>query len=281
MTLTGFARDVQRRLTGALADEALAEPSVDDGALAALDGPIIRVEELNRYYDLGETRVHALRGVSLSIERGSFVAIMGASGSGKSTFMNILGCLDRPTSGRYLLDGIDVSTLNKETLAGIRNRKLGFVFQGFHLLARTTALENVQLPTLYTRLDKAERIARATAALATVGLAGRAEHFPSQLSGGQQQRVAIARALVNRPALLLADEPTGNLDSRTSVEIMQVLQDLNDRGLTVVMVTHEADIAQFAHRIIVFRDGRVQRDDRVAIRPLARDVLATLPVLED
>ncbi len=281
MTLTGFAREVQRKLAGALADEVPAEASVDNAALAASDGQIIRVEDLNRYYDLGETRVHALRGVSLSVERGSFVAIMGASGSGKSTFMNILGCLDRPTSGRYLLDGIDVSTLNKETLAGIRNRKLGFVFQGFHLLARTTALENVQLPTLYTRLDKAERTARATAALTTVGLAGRAEHFPSQLSGGQQQRVAIARALVNRPALLLADEPTGNLDSRTSVEIMQVLQDLNDRGLTVVMVTHEADIAQFAHRIIVFRDGRVQRDDRVAIRPLARDVLATLPALED
>ena len=231
---------MQRRLTGALADEALVEASVDDSPVAASDGPIIPVEELNRYYDLGETRVHALRGVSLTVERGSFVAIMGASGSGKSTFMNILGCLDRPTSGRYLLDGIDVSTLTKETLAGIRNRKLGFVFQGFHLLARTTALENVQLPTLYTRLDKAERTARATA-----------PHSRPWASRGEPRTLSLAalrwsaaasrccqRALVNRPALLLADEPTGNLDSRTSVEIMQVLQDLNDRGLTVVMVTH-------------------------------------------
>jgi putative ABC transport system ATP-binding protein len=272
-------------MTGAPAadkPEAVRAPSIDavDGQRAP-DGQVIRVEEVNRYYNLGETRVHALRGVTLGIERGSFVAIMGASGSGKSTLMNILGCLDRPTSGRYFLDGIDVSTLSKETLAGIRNRKLGFVFQGFHLLARTTALENVALPTLYTRLDKAERAARANVALATVGLAERAEHFPSQLSGGQQQRVAIARALVNRPALLLADEPTGNLDSRTSVEIMQVLQELNDKGLTVVMVTHEADIAQFANRIIVFRDGRVQKDDTVRDRPRARDVLATMPALED
>lgn len=246
-----------------------------------VDRCMIRVQELNRYYDLGETRVHALRGITLEIERGSFVAIMGASGSGKSTFMNILGCLDRPTTGRYFLDGIDVSTLDKPTLAGIRNRKLGFVFQGFHLLARTTALENVELPTLYTHVDKAERVARATAALATVGLADRAGHFPSQMSGGQQQRVAIARALVNRPSLLLADEPTGNLDSRTSVEIIQVLQDLNAQGLTVVMVTHEPDIAQFAHRVIVFRDGRVQRDQSVPHPPAARDVLVTMPKLED
>ncbi len=281
MPFTQLAREMRQRFTGVAAHDATGSSSDADGEHQALGGEMIRVEELNRYYDLGETRVHALRGVSLSVKRGSFVAIMGASGSGKSTFMNILGCLDRPTTGRYLLDGIDVSTLNKETLAGIRNRKLGFVFQGFHLLARTTALENVELPTLYTRLDKAERSARANAALATVGLAERAEHFPSQLSGGQQQRVAIARALVNRPALLLADEPTGNLDSRTSVEIMQVLQDLNDLGLTVVMVTHEADIAQFAHRIIVFRDGRVQRDEPVVDRPWARDVLATMPALED
>ncbi len=281
MPFTQLARDMRQRFTGAPAHDATDASSGADGEQRALGGEIIRVEDLNRYYDLGETRVHALRGVSLSVKRGSFVAIMGASGSGKSTLMNILGCLDRPTTGRYLLDGIDVSTLNKETLAGIRNRKLGFVFQGFHLLARTTALENVELPTLYTRLDKAERLSRANAALATVGLAERAEHFPSQLSGGQQQRVAIARALVNRPALLLADEPTGNLDSRTSVEIMQVLQDLNDLGLTVVMVTHEADIAQFAHRIIVFRDGRVQRDEAVVDRPSARDVLATMPALED
>lgn len=252
-----------------------------DAATVSRSGPIIRVEEMNRYYDLGETRVHALRGVSLQVERGTFVAIMGASGSGKSTFMNILGCLDRPTTGRYLLDGIDVSTLDKVTLAGIRNEKLGFVFQGFHLLARTTALENVELPTLYTRLAKAERAARATDALAVVGLADRAHHFPSQLSGGQQQRVAIARALVNRPTLLLADEPTGNLDSRTLVEIMQVFQDLNARGLTIVMVTHEPDVSQFAHRVVVFRDGRIKRDDPVQNPPSARDVLATLPTLED
>jgi len=242
---------------------------------------IIRVEDLHKYYDLGETRVHALRGVSLEIEQSGFVAIMGASGSGKSTLMNILGCLDRPSTGRYLLDGIDVSTLDKRTLAGIRNRKLGFVFQGFNLLSRTTALENAELPTLYTRLDKVERHARASAALAMVGLADRALHFPSQMSGGQQQRVAIARALVNRPSLLLADEPTGNLDSRTSVEIMAILQELNTQGLTVVIVTHELDIAQFAKRVVVFRDGRVRKDESVPDRPDARDVLRTLPTLDD
>jgi putative ABC transport system ATP-binding protein len=277
MGVTTLLREVGR-LVGVEPDEQRALP-VD--ASTSGSGPIIRVEEMNRYYDLGETRVHALRGVSLQVERGTFVAIMGASGSGKSTFMNILGCLDRPTTGRYFLDGIDVSTLDKVTLARIRNEKLGFVFQGFHLLARTTALENVELPTLYTRLDKVDRAARATAALAVVGLGDRTHHFPSQLSGGQQQRVAIARALVNRPTLLLADEPTGNLDSRTSVEIMQVFQDLNAGGLTIVMVTHESDIAQFAHRIVVFRDGRIKRDDPVQNRPLARDVLATLPTLED
>ena len=281
MSIARLAQQIRQKVGGAPAPDVASSIVGGNGDVAGSKGRIISVEDLNRYYNLGETRVHALRGVSLSIERGSFVAIMGASGSGKSTFMNILGCLDRPTSGRYLLDGIDVSTLDKETLAGIRNRKLGFVFQGFHLLARTTALENVELPTLYTRLEKAERLERANSALAVVGLAERAEHFPSQLSGGQQQRVAIARALVNRPALLLADEPTGNLDSRTSVEIMQVLQDLNDRGLTVVMVTHEPDIAQFANRIIVFRDGRIQKDDSVANRPRASEVLATLPALED
>ena len=243
--------------------------------------PVLSVADAHKYYEMGETRVHALRGVSVDIDAGGYVAIMGASGSGKSTFMNILGCLDRPTSGRYVLDGVDVSTLSKRELAGIRNRKLGFVFQGFNLIARTTALENVALPTLYARMSNAEREERAAEALALVGLADRAEYFPSQMSGGQQQRVAIARALVNGPSILLADEPTGNLDSRTSVELMEVFQDLNDRGLTIVMVTHEPDISRFAKRVIVFRDGTIRRDDVVHNRPRARDVLQTLPTLED
>ena len=242
---------------------------------------IIQIEDVHKYYDLGESRVHALRGVSLAIEPGGFVAIMGASGSGTSSLMNLLGCLDRPSSGRYVLDGTDVSTFTKRELAGIRNQKLGFVFQGFNLLARTTALENAELPTIYAGLDKAARRERASAALAMVGLADRAGHFPSQMSGGQQQRVAIARALVNQPSILLADEPTGNLDSRTSVEIMKILQDLNDRGLTIVMVTHESDIAQFARRVIVFRDGRIRKDEPTTARPRAEDVLATMPTLED
>jgi putative ABC transport system ATP-binding protein len=248
---------------------------------SAAASAVLRVEELHKYYELGETRVHALRGVSLEIQRGEFVAIMGASGSGKSTFMNILGCLDRASAGRYLLEGIDVSQHDKKALALIRNQKIGFVFQGFNLLARTTALENTELPTLYTKIDKAEREKRASEALALVGLAERAQHYPSQMSGGQQQRVAIARALVNRPSILLADEPTGNLDSRTSVEIMQILQDLNDKGLTIVLVTHEHDIAQFAKRVLVFRDGRIRKDDPVINRPRAAEVLKALPTLED
>jgi putative ABC transport system ATP-binding protein len=242
---------------------------------------VIRVEDVHKYYDMGETRVHALRGVSVEIRQGEFVAIMGTSGSGKSTFMNILGCLDGPSSGRYLLEGIDVAEHDKSALALIRNRKIGFVFQGFNLLARTTALENTELPTLYTKIRKHERVQRATEALAMVGLAERAHHYPSQLSGGQQQRVAIARALVNRPAIVLADEPTGNLDSRTSIEIMGVLQDLNDRGLTIVMVTHEADIAQFARRVIVFRDGRMRTDEPVAARSAARGILSVMPAVDD
>jgi putative ABC transport system ATP-binding protein len=242
---------------------------------------VIRAEEVHKYYDLGETRVHALRGVSVAIGRGEFVAIMGASGSGKSTFMNMLGCLDRPSAGRYLLEGMDVSQHDKKALALIRNQKIGFVFQGFNLLARTTALENTELPTLYTKIDKAEREKRAAEALAMVGLTERAQHFPSQMSGGQQQRVAIARALVNRPSILLADEPTGNLDSRTSVEIMEILQNLNDKGLTIVLVTHEHDIAQFAKRVLVFRDGKIRKDDRVMSRPRASEVLESLPTLED
>jgi putative ABC transport system ATP-binding protein len=242
---------------------------------------VIRVQGAHKYYELGETRVHALRGVSLEIQRGEFVAIMGASGSGKSTFMNILGCLDRPSSGRYLLEGLDVSKHDKRALAQIRNQKIGFVFQGFNLLARTTALENTELPTLYTKIEKDERRKRAVEALTLVGLADRMEHFPSQMSGGQQQRVAVARALVNRPSILLADEPTGNLDSRTSVEIMEVFQNLNDKGLTIVLVTHEHDVAQFAKRVLVFRDGKIRKDEPVLHRPRATEVLKTLPTLED
>jgi putative ABC transport system ATP-binding protein len=245
------------------------------------DEIVLQVLDVHKIYKLGETQVHALRGVSLEIRRGEFVAIMGASGSGKSTFMNILGCLDKPSSGRYLLEGTDVSGLEKKQLAGIRNRKIGFVFQGFNLLARTTALENTELPTLYSRVDRAERRQRAVEALKMVGLADRTDHFPSQLSGGQQQRVAIARALVNRPSILLADEPTGNLDSRTSVEVMEILQSLNAKGLTVILVTHEHDISQFAKRSIVFRDGRVRRDEAITNRASAAEALKTMPALED
>jgi putative ABC transport system ATP-binding protein len=254
---------------------------IQDVTAASTGNAVIRVEDVHKYYDLGETRVHALRGVSVVIGRGEFLAIMGASGSGKSTFMNMLGCLDRPSSGRYLLEGIDVSQHDKRALAFIRNQKIGFVFQGFNLLARTTALENTALPTMYAKIDRVERGKRAAEALAMVGLADRAQHFPSQMSGGQQQRVAVARALVNRPSILLADEPTGNLDSRTSVEIMEILQNLNDKGLTIVMVTHEHDIAQFAKRVLVFRDGKIRKDDPVANRPRAVEVLKTLPALED
>jgi len=247
----------------------------------ACDAVAIRVQDVHKYYDLGEAKVHALRGVSLDIGHGEFVAIMGASGSGKSTLMNLLGCLDKPTSGRYLLEGTDVSQFDKKVLAEIRNRKIGFVFQGFNLLARTTALENVELPTLYAKLDKQQRLERARHALEMVGLGDRMGHFPSQLSGGQQQRVAIARALVNQPSILLADEPTGNLDSRTSVEIMQIFQDLNDRGLTIVLVTHESDIARFAKRIVVFRDGKIRRDEQVPSRPRAAEVLVQMPVVDE
>ncbi len=242
---------------------------------------VIHVQNAHKYYELGESRVHALRGVGIEIRRGEFVAIMGASGSGKSTFMNILGCLDRLTAGQYCLEGIDVSLHDKKALALIRNEKIGFVFQGFNLLSRTTALENTELPTLYSKVDKIERGKRASEALALVGLAERAQHFPSQMSGGQQQRVAIARALVNRPSILLADEPTGNLDSRTSVEIMEIFQNLNDKGLTIVLVTHEYDIALFAKRVLVFRDGTIRKDDWVSNRPRATEVLKTLPRLED
>jgi putative ABC transport system ATP-binding protein len=252
-----------------------------ENPVGMIQAPVIAVEGLHKYYDLGETKVHALRGVDLKIEAGEFVAIMGSSGSGKSTFMNMLGCLDKPTSGRYILEGTDVSALDKKALASVRNQKLGFVFQGFNLLSRTTALENVELPTLYAKLEKNARLGRAREMLELVGLGERLDHFPSQLSGGQQQRVAIARALVNKPAILLADEPTGNLDSRTSVEIMQIFQELNDQGLTIVLVTHEPDVAQFARRIVVFKDGKIRHDDAVARRPRAADVLKSMPAVDD
>jgi len=243
--------------------------------------PVVSVRNLRKNYPLGETEVHALRGVSVEIEVGDFVAIMGASGSGKSTFMNILGCLDRPTSGQYFLEGSDVSQLTKRELARIRNQKIGFVFQGFNLLGRTTALENTELPMLYSRVNKQERESRAREALALVGLGDRQDHFPSQLSGGQQQRVAIARALVNKPLILLADEPTGNLDSRTSVEVMEIFQRLNSDGLTIVLVTHEPDIARFSRREIVFRDGQIKRDEVVVSPQVASEVLKTVPTIED
>jgi putative ABC transport system ATP-binding protein len=224
--------------------------------------PLIRLEEARKIYRMGDVEVHALRGVSLTIEQGEFTAIMGASGSGKSTLMNILGCLDQPSSGRYLLEGQDVSRLPTERLAEIRNRTIGFVFQSFNLLARTSALENVELPLLYAGASAAERHARAAEALRQVGLGDRAGHLPNQMSGGQQQRVAIARALVNQPRVILADEPTGNLDSRTSIEVMGLFQELGRGGITVVLVTHEPDIAQYASRVLVMRDGRVLSDSR-------------------
>ncbi|MCI0539423.1 MAG: ABC transporter ATP-binding protein [Verrucomicrobiales bacterium] len=229
---------------------------------------MVKLESFSKTYHTGEFEVHAVRAVSLEIMPGEFVAIMGASGSGKSTMMNTIGCLDRPTGGKYFLDGVDVGELGRDELADLRNQKIGFVFQGFNLLSRTTALENVELPMIYARpsIPGREQRERAWRALERVGLGDRADHHPSQLSGGQQQRVAIARSLVNEPKLLLADEPTGNLDSKTSIEIMGVFQDLNRKGMTIVMVTHELDIASYTQRTVVMRDGRIVKDEPVPDR---------------
>ena len=240
---------------------------------------IIEIQNLKKDYHVGEVTVHALRGIDLRIEEGEFVAIMGVSGSGKSTMLNIIGCLDKPTQGEYRLDGVDVNTLSKDATARLRNKKLGFVFQAFNLLPRTTALENVELPLFYNgKVSSKERKEKAVRALEAVGLTGRMNHMPNQLSGGQQQRVAIARSLVNDPVLILADEPTGNLDTRTSFEIMELFQSLNDKGRTIVYVTHEPDIARFATRNVIFRDGKIQRENIISERLYATEVLKTLPV---
>jgi putative ABC transport system ATP-binding protein len=244
-------------------------------------GPVIAVRDLTKIYRMGDHEVRALRGVTLSIEQGEFVAVTGPSGSGKSTFMHITGCLDRPTSGVYELDGRDVSKLSKDHLAQVRNQKIGFVFQGFNLLTRTTAIDNVELPLLYRSTNgfkASERHKRALAALDSVGLGQRYHHTPNQLSGGQQQRVAIARALINEPSLILADEPTGNLDTRTSIEVMGIFQRLNrEQGITIVLITHEMDIAEYGTRLIRFRDGRVVADQKVLHRRNAADELEALP----
>ena len=245
------------------------------------NGQLIKIDHLTKTYLLGEVEVHALRGVSLQVSRGEFVAIMGASGSGKSTFMNILGCLDKPTKGKYVLEDIDVGRLSRDELAHIRNEKIGFVFQGFNLLSRTSAIENAELPLLYGSVSSKDRHQRAVRALEMVGLADRMHHYPNQLSGGQQQRVAIARALVNDPSIVLADEPTGNLDSRTSVEVMGIFQKLNENEITIILVTHEPDIAQFAKRHIVFRDGKIKSDKMNTSPRNASEVLNELPVIDD
>ncbi|HJX93082.1 MAG TPA: ABC transporter ATP-binding protein [Pyrinomonadaceae bacterium] len=244
--------------------------------------PVIQLEHIHKTYTMGDVEVHALRGVTLTIGEGEFVAIMGASGSGKSTTMNIIGCLDRPTKGTYILDGEDVSEMSKDERADIRCQKIGFVFQGFNLLSRTSALENVELPMLYLGVDAAQRHQRAMEALAAVGLAGREQNHPNQLSGGQQQRVAVARSLVNHPALILADEPTGNLDSRTSVEVMEIFQRLNrELGITLVLVTHETDIAEYAKRVVVFKDGKIKSDRSIEKQRDAAEEIKNMPIIED
>jgi len=243
---------------------------------------VVQLQNIHKVYDSGEVKVHAVRGVSLDVQKGEFMAVMGASGSGKSTMMNLIGCLDRPSEGTYLLDGVDVSRLDRNELADLRNQKLGFVFQGFNLLSRTTALENVELPMLYgqKRLSSKALRERADYCLNLVGLSNRSDHFPSQLSGGQQQRVAIARALVNEPQILVADEPTGNLDSKTSVDILGVFQKLNDAGITILMVTHELDIAQYCKRNLIMRDGRIVSDIQVANRLQAPEEMKKLLAAE-
>ena len=243
---------------------------------------IISVNQLFKVYKMGDLEVHAVRGIKIDIRRSDFVAIMGKSGSGKSTFMNILGCLDVPTKGEYFLDDVNVGTLNKDQLANLRNKKIGFVFQSFNLLARTSALENVELPLMYnSKISSKEMKEKAMNALHSVGLAERSHHFPSQLSGGEQQRVAIARALVNDPVVILADEPTGNLDTRTSVEVMDIFQQLNKKGITVVIVTHEPDIASYTNRNVTFKDGKIQKDLMIERPRIASDELLTLPVLSE
>jgi putative ABC transport system ATP-binding protein len=241
---------------------------------------LINTDHLVKIYNLGEYEIHALRGINLTIENSEFVAIMGPSGSGKSTLMHILGCLDRPTQGRYLLEGKDISSLDRNSLAQIRSRKIGFVFQSFNLLHRTTALENVELPLLYNNSSPKVIVEKAKKALSLVGLEGRENSYPNQLSGGQQQRVAIARALVNDPAIILADEPTGNLDTRTSIEVMEIFQSLNKQGITIILITHEKDIASYAKRNITFRDGKIVKDEMVAIPKKAKDELLSLPQIE-